>query len=90
MTEELWIGPTVESQIDELAQSGHRHVVIAPIGFVSDHVEILYDIDIHFRNYALERGLTLSRPDSLNSSPALISALAALVEERIACALLRL
>ena len=51
MTAEPWIGPTVESQIDELAARGHQHVLLIPVGFVSDHVEILYDIDVLFREY---------------------------------------
>ena len=51
MTAEKWIGPTVESQIDELSQAGVKTVLLIPVGFVSDHVEILYDIDILFRDY---------------------------------------
>src|SRR5437016_4627926 len=48
MTAEPWIGPTVESKIDELAGQGHKHALVAPIGFVCAHVEILYDIDVVF------------------------------------------
>src|SRR5579859_2642269 len=69
MTADPWIGPTVESQIDQLAAAGHRHVLIAPIGFVSDHVEILYDIDIVFREYGTSKGLGFSGANSLNNSP---------------------
>ncbi|MGD0696724.1 MAG: ferrochelatase [Terriglobia bacterium] len=83
MTPEPWIGPTVESQIDELAAAGHRHVLIAPIGFVSDHVEILYDIDVVFRQYGAARGVTIFRSGSLNDSPLFIQALASIVMARI-------
>lgn len=71
-----WLGPTVESQLDELAREGHRRVFLAPIGFLTDHVEVLYDIDIFFRDYARERGITLTRAESLNAHPLLIEALA--------------
>src|SRR5271169_4655973 len=80
MTADPWIGPTVESQIDELAAAGHRHVLIAPIGFVCDHVEILYDIDVAFREYGKAQGVTVVRSESLNDSPLFISALASIVE----------
>lgn len=83
MTAEPWIGPTVESMIDRLAEQGHRHIVVAPIGFVADHVEVLYDVDILFRGYARARGLTLWRTESLNDSPLLIEALASIVLDRI-------
>jgi protoporphyrin/coproporphyrin ferrochelatase len=76
MTMEPWIGPTVESQIDGLAAAGHRHVLLVPIGFVSDHVEILYDVDVAFRDYGKARGVKVWRSESLNDSPLLIEALA--------------
>ncbi len=82
MTGDKWLGPTVESRLDEYASRGIRDVVVAPIGFVCDHVEILYDIDIGFRNYADERGIRLRRPESLNDSPLLIQALADVVRQR--------
>ncbi len=83
MTEEPWIGPTVESQIDLLAAAGHRHVLIAPVGFVSDHVEILYDIDVVFREYAKTKGITIWRSDSLNDCPLFIKALSSIVADRM-------
>ncbi len=82
-TEDTWLGPTVESQLDCYAAEGVREVVVAPIGFVCDHVEILYDVDILFRNYARERGITLRRPESLNASPAFIAALAEVAKQRL-------
>jgi len=80
MTAEPWIGPTVESQIDELAAQGHRAVFIAPIGFLCDHAEILYDIDVQFHDYARAKGIELGRSESLNDSPLLIEALASLAQ----------
>ena len=56
MSAEPWIGPTVESQLDELAAQGYPAVLIGPIGFLCDHAEILYDIDVQFRGYAQARG----------------------------------
>ena len=71
-----WIGPTVEETLECLHREGHRGVVLQPIGFLCDHVEILYDIDIAFQATARKLGLKLFRPESLNASPLLIAALA--------------
>ena len=71
-----WIGPTVEETIQELHHLGHGTVLIQTIGFVCDHVEVLYDIDIAFRKFAAELGMKLWRADSLNASPEFITALA--------------
>ena len=84
MAGEPWIGPTVESQISELAAEGRRHVLLAPIGFVSDHVEILYDVDIAFRRYGEGKGVKVHRTESLNDSPLFIMALADIVTTRLA------
>jgi len=70
-----WIGPTVEDTLTALRQQGYRAVVIQPIGFLCDHVEILYDIDIGFRDFASGIGLEVVRPQSLNSSPLLTATL---------------
>ncbi|MGD0497782.1 MAG: ferrochelatase [Bryobacteraceae bacterium] len=75
-TSDRWLGPTVESRLDACAAEGIREVVLHPIGFVCDHVEILYDVDILFRGYAAERGISLVRPESLNDSPTFTAALA--------------
>jgi protoporphyrin/coproporphyrin ferrochelatase len=83
MTAEKWIGPTVESEIEKLAKAGVKDVLLAPVGFVSDHVEILYDIDILFRDFGRARGVALRRSESLNDSPQLAAALASLVTARI-------
>jgi ferrochelatase len=82
-TAEPWLGPTVESVLEELSREGSRRVLIAPIGFVADHVEILYDIDIVFQQFAAKQGLTLRRTASLNDSPTLIRALAAIVRRHL-------
>jgi ferrochelatase len=76
MTGDRWLGPTVESCLDRYAADGIREVVVDPIGFVCDHVEVLFDIDILFREYAAQRGITLTRPESLNDSPTFTMALA--------------
>jgi ferrochelatase len=78
-----WLGPTVESAILEFKKQGHKGVVIAPIGFVCDHVEVLYDIDIAFRQFATDEGMKLWRPESLNDSSTLIAALASLAASRL-------
>jgi protoporphyrin/coproporphyrin ferrochelatase len=76
MTDDAWLGPTVESRLDAYAAEGVSEVIIDPIGFVCDHVEVLYDIDILFRRYAAARGIAVVRPESLNGSPAFTAALA--------------
>jgi ferrochelatase len=81
-----WIGPTVEDTMRELRKAGHTAVLIQPIGFLCDHVEILYDIDIAFRKLGAQIGLRVERTESLNGSPTLISALADLAQ----CAMTRL
>jgi ferrochelatase len=70
-----WIGPTVENTLKAIKAEGHVGVVMQPVGFLCDHVEILYDIDIAFRQTASELGLTLWRAESLNDSPLLVKAL---------------
>jgi ferrochelatase len=79
-----WLGPTVESVIEELAAAGHKHLFVQTIGFVCDHVEVLYDIDIAFRNFASARGIALSRAESLNDSVLFARAVAQLARTRLA------
>lgn len=78
-----WIGPTVEETINALAQHGDNEVVVQPVGFVCDHVEVLYDIDMAFKQYAADRGVTLTRTQSLNDSPEFITALADLARAHL-------
>jgi ferrochelatase len=84
MTAEPWIGPTVEAEIGRWAAAGDRRILIVPVGFVCDHVEVLYDIDVGFRKYGEAAGVTISRTESLNDSPLFIEALASLVTSRAA------
>jgi ferrochelatase len=79
-----WLGPTVEDTIAALESAGHRGVFVQPIGFLCDHVEVLYDIDIAFKRFAEQQGMRLWRAKSLNDSPALIRALAAVARARLA------
>ena len=78
-----WLGPTVEDTILELKRKGHRGVFIQPIGFLCDHVEVLYDIDVGFKQFAEKIGMRLWRAESLNDSPVLTAALADLARQRI-------
>jgi ferrochelatase len=78
-----WLGPTVESTILDLKRSGYAGVFIQPIGFLSDHVEVLYDIDIVFQQFAEQQGMRLFRAESLNHSPLLIAALADIANSRL-------
>lgn len=78
-----WLGPTVEATILELKRAGHAAVLVQPIGFLCDHVEVLYDIDIGFKQFAEREGMRLWRAESLNESPLLISALAEIAESRL-------
>jgi len=78
-----WLGPTVEDTIAELRKEGHRGLFVQPIGFLCDHVEVLYDIDIGFKRFAEQRGMRLWRAESLNDSPLLTAALADIVRSRL-------
>jgi ferrochelatase len=80
---EEWVGPDVESVLTDLSKEGVQRVLIVPIGFVSDHIEILYDIDIVYREKAKSLGIKLKRTTSLNYSEKFIEALSAIVEEYI-------
>lgn len=86
-SEEQWLGPTVESLLDELQREGHRQVLVAPIGFLSDHLEVLYDVDVEFKQRAAGKGLQLERIEMLNAVPALIETLASVLEEHLSLAL---
>ena len=75
-TAEPWLGPEAGAVMTELAGQGHRAFLIVPIGFVCDHVEILYDVDVVYRELAGRLGVQLERTASLNDDPLLVSALA--------------
>lgn len=76
-----WIGPTVEDTLTALRRQDVERVILQPVGFLCDHVEILYDIDIGFRQFAADLGMELLRPESLNDSGLLIEALADLARQ---------
>jgi protoporphyrin/coproporphyrin ferrochelatase len=78
-----WLGPTVEDTIVRIREAGHTGIFLQPIGFVCDHVEILFDIDILFREFAAARGMQLYRAESLNDSPLFVRAVADLARARL-------
>lgn len=80
---EEWVGPDVEAVLADLAKKRIQAVLIVPIGFVSDHVEILYDIDVVCREKAQSLGIKLKRTPSLNCSEKFIEALSTIVEKHI-------
>ena len=84
MTPDPWLGPDAGEVIAGLARDGQRNVLIAPVGFVCEHVEILYDVDVVFKRQAEALGMHLQRIEMLNTAPAMIAGLAGLVRERAA------
>ena len=83
-TPDPWLGPDIVDTGHALADGGVRHSLVAPIGFISEHLEILYDIDYEAQAAARERGVTLKRIDMLNASGDLLDGLAELVRRRVA------
>jgi ferrochelatase len=79
---EPWLGPPIEDVLLELIQAGEKQLLVVPIGFVCDHVEILYDLDIAGRKLVEAHGAHLERSESLNASPTFIAALADVVERQ--------
>lgn len=78
-----WLGPTVEDTLAALHQQGVKQLIIQPIGFLCDHVEILYDIDIGFRDFTAKLAMEIRRPESLNDSRLLTLALADLARRAL-------
>ena len=83
-TPEPWVGPDLGEHLSELTARGIRDVVVVPVGFVSDHVEILFDLDVRARARADELGMRFERPPAVNDHPVFIEALAELVRSRAA------
>lgn len=79
-TGEPWLGPDL---LDALERSGAKRVLVCPIGFVADHLEVLYDLDREARDFARERGIELRRTESFNSRPKFIAALAEVVRDAL-------
>jgi len=84
----VWLGPRVEDTILSLKEKDHRDVFVQPIGFLCDHVEVLYDIDIGFKQFAATQGMRLWRAESLNDSSLLVAALADVARTRLSQSLL--
>jgi ferrochelatase len=82
-TPEPWIGPEVGDLVKERAIGGVRRFLIVPIGFVCDHTEILFDIDVQAKNAAASAGASLRRTESLNTSPTFIAVLEDLVRQHL-------
>jgi len=82
-TPEEWLKPDFADLMPELKMAGHTHVLIAPIQFLADHLEILYDIEIGAREQAEQYGIQFARTESLNTSPVFIRALAEVVKETL-------
>jgi ferrochelatase len=77
-----WLGPQIEDLVVDLAAAGEKNLLVAPIGFIADHVEVLYDIDIGVQEIARSCSVRVKRTPMLNDSAALVAALAELVKER--------
>jgi ferrochelatase len=79
-TPEPWLGPDIRDVVRQLGESGGcKGVVVCPIGFVTDHLEVLYDLDVELAAVATEVGLPLARTASLNDDPRFIAVLADVV-----------
>jgi ferrochelatase len=83
-TPEAWAGPDLGDHLEDLAAHGIRDVVSVPVGFVSDHVELLFDVDVRARRIAEGLGMRLERPPALNDDPAFVAVLADLVRQHAA------
>jgi ferrochelatase len=83
-TGEPWLGPDILDHLDDLAARGVRHVLVCPVGFVSDHLEIRWDIDTEAREKAVELGMQLERIEMPNADPAFVGVLAAIVRRALA------
>ena len=79
LTPEAWLGPYAGEVIGSLAAAGEKCILIAPVGFVTEHVEILYDVDIVYKKKAEALGLQLERIEMVNAEPGMIAGLAGLV-----------
>ena len=83
-TGEPWLGPDILDEIRRLGREGVRELVVRPVGFVADHLEVLYDIDIEAQAVAREAGIRLERARSMNDDPTFIAGLADLAETALA------
>lgn len=81
ISNEPWLGPDAGEVIERFAAEGRKHILLAPIGFVCEHVEVLYDVDIVFKQQAQALGVQLERIEMLNTAPQMIDGLAKLVRQ---------
>jgi protoporphyrin/coproporphyrin ferrochelatase len=77
-----WLGPDAGEVIERIVSEGKKHILLCPIGFVCEHVEILYDIDVVYQNLAKSLGIHLERIEMLNTAPEMIDGLAGLIREK--------
>jgi ferrochelatase len=80
---DAWLGPDVSAVLEDLSQNGYQRVLVVPVGFVSDHLETLYDLDIKHRKEAEALGMHYERSESLNDGPRFIQALAQVVSAQL-------
>ena len=78
---EPWLGPDAGEVIARFAAEGRKHILLSPIGFVCEHVEVLYDVDIVFKQQAEALGIQLERIEMLNTAPQMINGLAQLIQQ---------
>ncbi|MBI5750253.1 MAG: ferrochelatase [Nitrospinae bacterium] len=78
-----WLEPTVDSILDKLSKDGKKYILIVPVGFVSDNIETLYDIDIVYKGMAESLGMIFHRTDSLNDSPKFIESLSCIIRDHL-------
>lgn len=82
-TADPWLGPSVEETLEVLKEEGHTNLLVVPFGFVCDHVEVLFDIDVEHKEQAAELGIRLERTEMLNDDPGLAEAVANAVRETV-------
>ena len=78
-----WVGPDILEHLDALSQINVKDVIVAPIGFISDHMEVVWDLDHEARDYATDLGITLTRAETVGTHPAFIAMIRELIEERM-------
>lgn len=78
-----WLGPDILEHLDALSQINVKDVVVAPIGFLSDHMEVIWDLDHEARDYASDLGITMTRAATVGTHPAFVAMIRELIEERI-------
>ncbi len=84
-----WVGPDILEHLDALSQINVKDVIVAPIGFISDHMEVVWDLDHEARDYATDLGITLTRAETVGTHPAFIAMIRELIEERMGRVTLR-